>query len=200
MSLPAIFNDTHNTFPKKIPYLCADQKLIDQWHEKLAHDTRYKIGLCWQADIQNDKSRLPIARRGCALTNFLTLQNIQGISLYSLQKYDGVEELKTIPRDFPLIHFDDLDEQTEPFEDTAALMKNLDLIITVDTAIAHLAGALGCTVWLLLPYATDWRWIHGRTDSPWYPTMKIFKQSVPFDWQEVIKSISDELEKTQINN
>jgi ADP-heptose:LPS heptosyltransferase len=79
-------------------------------------------------------------------------------------------------------------------------MKNLDLIITVDTAIAHLAGALGCTVWLLLPYATDWRWIHGRTDSPWYPTMKIFKQSVPFDWQEVIKSISDELEKTQINN
>lgn len=196
MSLPAIFNDTESTFPTNIPYISADQKLVNQWHNTLAHDTRYKIGLCWQADKKNDESRLPIARRGCPLTNFIPLQNIEGISLYSLQKYDGVEELANMPIDFPLIHFDNLDEHTKPFEDTAALMKNLDLIITVDTAVAHLAGALGCNVWLLLPYSTDWRWIHGKIDSPWYPTMKIFKQSTPFDWQEVIENISDELKKT----
>lgn len=195
MSLPAIFNDTENTFPQNIPYLSADQQLVAKWRDKLAHDTRYRIGLCWQADIQNDKSRLPIARRGCSLTNFIPLQTINEISLYSLQKYDGVEELTTIPAHFPLIHFDDLDEHTKPFEDTAALMKNLDLIITVDTAIAHLAGGLGCNVWLLLPYSTDWRWIHGRNDSPWYPTMKIFKQQSPFNWQEVIKNIQNELGK-----
>ena len=79
--------------------------------------------------------------------------------------------------------------------DTAAIIKNLDLIITVDTAVAHLAGGLGRTVWLLLPWSTDWRWINKRTDSPWYPTMKIFRQQKPFDWQGVIEEVIRELKK-----
>jgi tetratricopeptide (TPR) repeat protein len=192
MSLPAIFGDTESTFPTDIPYLYAQQELIDAWKIKLSHDMYYKVGICWQADKHNDKSRLPIARRGCPLLEFMPL-NIENVSLYSLQKYDGVEELENLPTNFPLTHFYDLDENTGAFEDTAALMRNLDLIITVDTAIAHLAGALGCTVWLLLPYATDWRWIHNRTDSPWYPNMKIFKQETPFDWTSVIQNVHNEL-------
>jgi len=110
-----------------------------------------------------------------------------------LQKYDGLEELATVPSDFSLHLFDNLDEQTGAFMDTAAIMKNLDLIITVDTAITHLAGALGCKTWLLLPLSTDWRWITDRTDSYWYPTITIFKQQEPFNWTKVIHNIENEL-------
>jgi len=194
MSLPAIFNDSETTFPHSIPYLYADQDLIEKWKSILSHDHNFKIGICWQADVRNDVSRLPIARRGCPLKYFAPLQNISNITLYSLQKYDGVEEIITMS-DFPLHCFENLDEESGPFMDTAALIKNLNLIITVDTAIAHLAGALGCNVWLLLPYSTDWRWINNRTDSPWYPTMRIFKQKTPFNWQEVMDEVTQELNK-----
>jgi len=196
MSLPAIFNDTDQTAPKKIPYLYADPTLVASWQQKLAADTNFKIGICWQVDVHNDASRIPIARRGCPLNYFTTLSTIPGISFYSLQKYDGTEEISTISTNFQLHTFDDLDEATGPFMDTAALMKNLDLIITVDTAIVHLAGGLGCPVWLLHPYATaDWRWIAHRTDSYWYPTVRIFKQQKPFDWEGVMKKVKEELRR-----
>ncbi len=195
MSLPAIFHSTDKTLPTIIPYIQADEELYKKWQSFFATDARYKIGICWQADVQNDVSRLPIARRGYPLKYFAPLQNISNISLYSLQKFDGVEEIAQMPSDFPLRCFDNFDEESGPFMDTAAIMKNLDLIITVDTALAHLAGALGCNVWLLLPYATDWRWINNRTDSPWYPTMKIFKQKTPFDWSGVMQEVIKELEK-----
>jgi len=120
------------------------------------------------------------------------------LQFYSFQKYDGVEQLKTIAPDFPLHIFDDdFDKKHGSFMDTAAVMEHMDLIITVDTAIAHLAGALGRPVWLLLPYSTDWRWIVNRTDSPWYPTMRIFKQPAPFDWDNVMTAIYYELEQIQ---
>ncbi len=193
MSLPAIFADTEKTFPHIIPYLYPDKQLVKQWKSFFAQDKQYKVGICWQADVHNDVSRMPIARRGCLLKHFALLQNVLNISIYSLQKYDGVEEIAEMPSDFPLHLFDNLDEESGPFMDTAAIIKNLDLVITVDTAVAHLAGALGCKVWLLLPYATDWRWINNRTDSPWYPTMRIFKQQVPFDWEGVMREVAKEL-------
>ena len=195
MSLPAIFNDTHGTFPNNVPYLFADPTLVDYWKSQLAHDTNFKIGICWEVDRHNDESRLPIARRGCPLEKLYTLKNIPGISFYSLQKNDGIEELATVPHDFPLHTFDNLDEKLGAFTDTAAIMKNLDLIITVDTAITHLAGGLGCPLWLLHPISTDWRWIHDSPDSHWYPTMRIFKQQTPFDWNGVIEEVARELKK-----
>jgi tetratricopeptide (TPR) repeat protein len=193
MSLPAVFNDQKGTFPNNVPYLFPDPASVQLWKERLAHDTNYKIGICWQVNKKNDESRLPIARRGCPLNEFHQLSKIPGVSLYSLQKYDGLEELATVPSDFSLHLFDNLDEQTGAFMDTAAIMKNLDLIITVDTAITHLAGALGCKTWLLLPLSTDWRWITDRTDSYWYPTITIFKQQEPFNWTKVIHNIENEL-------
>jgi tetratricopeptide (TPR) repeat protein len=193
MSLPAIFNDTHGTFPNTIPYLFADQTLVDYWKSQLAHDTNFKVGICWEASIHNDESRLPIARRGCPLEQFYTLKNIPGISFYSLQKHDGVDQLAKLPSDFPLHTFDNLDEKLGAFTDTAAIMKNLDLIITVDTAIAHLAGGLGCPIWLLNPLSTDWRWIFDSSESYWYPTMRIFKQQKPFDWNGVMEKVKTEL-------
>ena len=196
MSLPAIFADDEQSTPKNIPYLYADPELVKYWKQRLATDTNFKIGICWQADVQNDVSRLPIARRGCPLHQFAALYNIPGVSFYSLQKYDGVDQLDNLPRNFKLHVFDDLDEKSGPFMDTAALIKNLDLIITVDTAIVHLAGGLGCKVWLLHPYATaDWRWICHRTDSHWYPNLRIFKQQKPFDWEGVMNNVKSELLK-----
>jgi len=110
-----------------------------------------------------------------------------------------VEEIAHMPSDFTLNCFDNLDEKSGPFMDTAAIIKNLNLVITVDTALAHLAGGLGCEVWLLLPYSTDWRWINKRTNSPWYPKMKIFKQKSPFDWQGVMQEVANELNNI-VNN
>ncbi len=189
MSLPAIFNDSDQTAPQNIPYLFADPALVTYWQERLAHDTNFKIGICWQADFNNDKpSKLPIARRGVPLQNFASLAAIDGVSLYSLQKYDGTEQLAT--SNFAIITFNNLDEYTGPFMDTAAIIKNLDLIITVDTAMVHLAGGLGANVWLLHPYATaDWRWICHRDDSYWYPNLRIFKQQKPFDYDGVIEQV-----------
>jgi tetratricopeptide (TPR) repeat protein len=189
MSLPAIFNDDETTAPQNIPYLFADPALIKYWKEQLAADTKFKIGICWQADFNNDKpSKLPIARRGVPLQNFAPLATIDGVSLYSLQKYDGVEQLDAA--NFNVHIFNNLDEESGPFMDTAAIIKNLDLIITVDTAMVHLAGGLGANVWLLHPYATaDWRWICHRSDSYWYPNMRIFKQQKPFDYDGVIEQV-----------
>jgi hypothetical protein len=187
MSLPAIFNSDHTTIPCPIPYLYPDKTLVAHWHDYFKTDTAFKIGICWQADVFNDSSRPPVARRGLPLHMMYRLSEIPQVSLYSLQQKDGTQQIKDIPAPCKLTVFDEhFDKDAGPFMDTAAVMQHLDLIITVDTAIAHLAGALGKKVWLLLPFATDWRWIVGRTDTPWYPTMKIFKQSQPFDWESVM--------------
>ena len=195
MTLPAIFADTADTAPQNIPYLFADPQLIAHWKKQLAADTTFKVGICWQVDVHNDTSKIPIARRGFPLNSFAQLGKLDGISFYSLQKYDGVDQIATVS-DFQLHVFDSLDDKSGPFMDTAALIKNLDLIITVDTAIAHLAGGLGAKVWLLHPYATaDWRWICHRTDSYWYPNLRIFKQQRPFDYDGVMQNIHAALQE-----
>ncbi|MDR3550791.1 MAG: glycosyltransferase family 9 protein, partial [Candidatus Babeliales bacterium] len=194
MSLPAIFNSDEQTIPRNIPYLYPDELLIKHWHDYLTTDTNIKIGICWQADVFNDSSRPLVARRGIPLHEFYQLADHTQIHFYSLQQKEGLEQLTNLPDSFNLQLFDEsFDIDHGSFMDTAAVIKNLDLVITVDTAIAHLAGALGTPVWLLLPYATDWRWIVGRTDSPWYPSMKIFKQSIAFDWKSVMNKINQEL-------
>lgn len=192
MSLPAIFEDTELTFPKEFPYIQTNSEIIDSWKDSFDH-SYFNVGICWQASIHNDKSRLPIARRGIPLA-LLSHLNQPRIRFYSLQQKEGLEQINELPHNFPIIFFDStFDSSHGPFIDTAAVMTHLDLIITVDTAVAHLAGALARPVWLLLPYATDWRWIHERKDSPWYPTMRIFKQQHPFDWESVITQVKKEL-------
>jgi tetratricopeptide (TPR) repeat protein len=190
MSLPAIFYDNEDTIPQNIPYIFPDKDLVNYWKEQLASDTNFKIGICWQTSVHNDISRLPIARRGIPLEQFFKFKDITGISWYSLQQVEGLEQLTNVPTDFNLHVFpDDFDKKNGCFMDTAAVIANLDLVISVDTATAHLAGALGKPVWLLLPFSTDWRWIAGRTDTPWYPHTHIFKQPTPFDWDSVMNQI-----------
>lgn len=194
MSLPAIFNSHEDTIPITIPYIYPDESLVAQWKDYLSATSGLKIGICWQASVVNDSSRPLVARRGIPLKEFDTLNHFDQLHFYSLQQHDGLEQLNTYNHSLPIHVFPDtFDEEHGAFMDTAAVVKNMDLIITVDTAIAHLAGALGTPVWLLLPYATDWRWIVHRTDTPWYPSMKIFKQPNPFDWQSVMTMVSQEL-------
>lgn len=150
-----------------------------------------KIGICWQADLYHDESRLPVARRSIPLVMLAQLANVPGITLYSLQTHEH-NTACTAPEIAGTVKTFDyaIDTEHGPFMDTAALIANMDIVISVDTATAHLAAALGKPTWLLLPYATDWRWIAHRTDSPWYPTMRIFKQPKPFDWQSVIDNVT----------
>lgn len=190
MSIPAIWYDYCQEIPSDIPYLYANEERTAYWHAQFADDPLLKVGICWGASIHNDSSRAPVARRSIPLITLLLLHDIPGISLYSLQRFDGEEQLQTIPHHMMIHTFgDDFDKSAGPFMDTAAIIENLDLIISVDSAIAHLAGALGKPVFLLLPYSTDWRWIAHRTDSPWYPTMRIFKQPKPFDWNSVVSAV-----------
>jgi len=198
MSMPAIFEDTEITFPVQVPYLYPDEALMQLWHERLAPLAGIKIGLCWQADVFNDSSRLPIARRGIPLNALEPLLCIPNITYISLQRYDGTEQIAALPADCTLITYPDLDTNHGCFMDTAALIKNLDCVIAIDSAVAHLAGALGIPTILLLPYNADWRWIINRTDSPWYPYHTIFKQPAPFDWYSVIEAVRTYLESVYL--
>ena len=200
MSLPAIFESTEETIPKNIPYITPDKKLDKKWKTYFKNNKKIKVGFCWEADVKNDVSRLPVARRSIPLIALEKLSHIPNIEFYSLQKSDGSSEIDLLPEHFVVTSFGpDFDDKSKsgPFMDTAAIMKHLDLIITVDTSVAHLAGALGKPVWVMLPYNTDWRWIVNRTDSPWYPTMKLFKQPSPFDWKSVVDNIFEELNNMQ---
>jgi hypothetical protein len=175
--------------PKKIPYISSDKLLIEEWRSKLHYDnSKLKIGLVWSGNPNNVK----LGYKSCFLHTFSSLTNLDGVTFYSLQKGKPAEQAKNPPDGIKVI---DLTEEINDFSDTAALIDNLDLVISVDTAVAHLTGALGKPVWTLLPFAPDWRWMLNREDSPWYPTMRLFRQSSPGDWESVIAKVKDELLK-----
>ncbi len=191
MSLATHFGDTELSLPHNIPYIFPPAERIAFWKQQLQSDTRFKIGICWQPDVHNDVSRLPIARRGIPLLLLCSIGALPHVSLYSLQKIEGLDQLKLVPSHIKIHTFDDQFDVTHgSFVDTASVMNSLDLIISTDTATAHVAGAMGKRVWLLLPFNTDWRWLNNRLDSPWYPTMRIFKQPEPFNWEPVVEEIS----------
>jgi len=186
VSLPLVFDTTIKTVPNHIPYLYANPDLVALWKKKLPQygDTQqYKIGICWQGNT------VWAATKFMPLRSFVQLADIPGVQLYSLQQYDGLEQLNTVPHN-KLITFDkELDKEHGSFMDTAAIMKQLDLVITVDTSLAHLAGGLGVPVWLVLPRTAHWRWLLNRNDTPWYPTMRLFRQTKSGDWSDVIAAI-----------
>ena len=196
MTLSFIFGDSESQIPQNIPYIFPDPERINYWKKEFRTNNSFKVGICWQPDVHNDVSRLPIARRGIPLSQFYEIGALSGVTLYSLQQKEGLDQLEQVPPNVKLHVFDSTFDTTHgSFMDTAAVIHALDLVISTDTATAHLAGAMGKRVWLLLPYATDWRWLSGRTDSPWYPTMRIFKQPHPFDWNSVMKEVQQALEE-----
>jgi hypothetical protein len=185
-----------DSIPAEIPYLRADSKLAERWSSVLSVECAHsdlRVGLVWKGNplFENDSERsLP------ALQTLESLGDIAGVSFFSLQKGAGEDEAAMPPAGLPLVN---LGPQIADFADSAAIVANLDLIICVDTAIAHLAGAMAKECWILLPdYKTDWRWLTGRTDSPWYPgVMRLFRQPRMGDWAAVVAEVHVELRRYQ---
>jgi hypothetical protein len=186
-SLPRIFHTTLENMPSSVPYLHADFGSIAKWRDRLQNDTySLNIGLTWAGSPGHLNDR----NRSCPIDLFVPITRIDGVRLFSLQK--------DIPKQWTGSSLSEMDiidytGDMEDFSDTAGIIMNLDLVITVDTVVAHLAGALGKPVWTLLPYSPDWRWMLNREDSPWYPTMRLFRQPSPGDWISVISKVHYEL-------
>lgn len=182
MSLPHVLGLSLEQLPNDVPYLSASQDRLMAWREKMPDNSGIRIGICWSG-----RQTLRNRRRSCPPELLTYLGNIPGISLFSLQLGGA-----PAPPELPLV---DLTAKIKDFADSAALISCLDLVITIDTSVAHLAGALGCPVWLMLPDTVDWRWMSGRTDSPWYPTMRLFRQKPGSGWQAVMEHVAEELRK-----
>lgn len=197
-SMNRIMNTTVETIPAPIPYLYADKTLVETWGKELAKDKKFKIGICWEpATYKNKKTGKTVKNsRAMPLIDFYPLSTFENVSLYSLQMINGVEQLNDIPQDFEITVFgEDFDKKHGSFMDTAAVLKHLDLVITVDTSIGHLAGALDVPVWVMLPSVPDWRWLLGRSDTPWYPSMRLFRQPKMGNWNSVMQEVVAELTK-----
>lgn len=190
LDLPGILGDNLETFPRELPYLTADPQLVARWHDELQAYGPCKIGLAWQGNAQHQADRM----RSMPLAEFAPLGQLKGIHLFSLQKGVGAEQIDNLAGALDIVPLaDQLDETSGAFMDTAAVLRNLDLLITVDTAVAHIAGALGVPTWLALPHVPDWRWLLDREDSVWYPTIRLFRQAAVGDWSSVVRQMHDEL-------
>jgi len=184
MSLPLLFETRLETIPADVPYLRVPAELKSEWAGRLAAIRRPRVGLCWAGNrlLPSD------ALRSIPLERFAPLFDLEGVKFVSLQKDRGGDQ-PAMTRRRMLDWMDDCGDLI----DTAALIEQLDLVISVDTAVAHLAGALGKPVWLLNRFESEWRWLLEREDSPWYPTMRIFRQRSVGDWDEVIARLAAEL-------
>jgi Flp pilus assembly protein TadD len=191
LSLPRAFATRLETIPAGVPYLHPDPAAVASWQEKLPDRGRARIGLVWSGSPHNDSAGAQKVdrRRSIPLAAFTPLGDHPGVDLIALQQHHPDHSWTALPGP-PLI---DLMADVTDFADTAALVANLDLVIAVDTSVAHLAGGLGKPVWLLSRYDGCWRWLHGRDDSPWYPTMRIYRQERPNDWSSVIARIRHDL-------
>ena len=191
VSLPGLFGTRIDAMPVDIPYLQADPVRVDRWRKHLADDRRFRIGIVWEGSPRHTNN----LNRSCTLADFAPLSRIAGVSLYSLQKGPDAEQAARHPDGMDLIRLDQQLDLEARFVDTAAVMMSLDLIISIDTAAAHLAGALGRPVWTLVCATPDWRWLLERPDTPWYPGMRLFRQRQPGHWGDVFERVADELEQ-----
>jgi Flp pilus assembly protein TadD len=180
LSLPAIFKTELASIPANVPYVSADAALSSHWKDRLTNIRGFKVGLAWAGGVNPPGRSVPLAM----------LAELAGPKVWfcSLQKGEAAAQRLGTP-----IELTDCTDEIKDFADTAALIANLDLVISVDTAVAHLAGAMGKPVWVLLKKSPDWRWLLDRTDSPWYPTMRLFRQKVAGDWRTPIGEAAEAL-------
>jgi tetratricopeptide (TPR) repeat protein len=186
MSLPLAFGTRLETIPAPVPYLWANPFRVAAWQERLAKLGGIKVGLVWAGSGKVRVVDLRLTR----LEQMRQFGAVDGVTLVSLQKGEPASQTRSPP---PGLAIHDWTDELTDFADTAALIAALDLVISVDTAVAHLAGALGKPVWALLNHSPDWRWLLDREDSPWYPTMRLFTQPRPGDWATVLRRVSSEL-------
>ena len=187
MSLPRVFDTDLASIPAEVPYLRAEPQRIDRWTERFRGGLSLKVGLVWAGDPGHLRDRY----RSIPLAQLAPLWRVDGVRIFSLQKGAQAAEASAASAGQPMV---DLGADLRDFADTAAVISLLDLVICVDTSVAHLAGALGKPAWVLVPTPADWRWMEGREDSPWYPTMRLFRQVRPGEWDDVIQRVAAALE------
>ncbi|WP_431857339.1 glycosyltransferase family 9 protein [Azospirillum sp.] len=192
LSLPHLFGGRPETIPRDTPYLRTDPALVDRWAERLRGVDGLRIGVCWS---NGTPSRPADPRRSAPVSQVLRLADVPGVRLVSLHVADSPDKRVPPTHAGRILQFDDLDQGPHALTDTAALMMNLDLVVTIDTAVAHLAGALGRPVWLALANRACWRWMDDRETTCWYPTMRIVRQERPRDWDEVFTRIAAALRR-----
>jgi|SRR5579883_1620313 len=183
-SLPGLCGTTLATIPAHTPYLHANEVSRRRWRERIPPSEELRAGLVWSANPANQQGR---SRRSMEIAELAPVLELPGARFYSLQTGEAAKEA---PQQVV-----DLAPELHDFADTAAAIDQLDLVITVDTAVAHLAGALGRPVWVMLPYLADWRWLADRDDSPWYPTMRLFRQPKWGDWRSVSLTVASALDR-----
>ena len=188
LSLPYFFGTNLNNIPYPEGYLKANQEKVSFYHKKYFQNNDFKIGISWQGN----KSMWRDKDRSVSLDYFYSIAKLFGIMLYSLQKNDEIDQLIDVQNDIEIIN---IGETFENFSDIAAAIENLDLVITVDTSIAHLAGALSKPTWLLLSTYPDWRWFINKDYSPWYSSLKIIRQRERGNWNDVFQEAETELKK-----
>ena len=184
LSLPYAFGTSLSNIPAPLP-VAADRELVAKWRERIG-EHGFKIGIQWQGRISAvDRGRsLPLAA-------FKPLTEVPGVRLISLQKNEGAEQVSDLPKVENLGA--ELDCGEHAFEDTAAVMQSLNLVVSTDTAVAHLAASMGKPVWILLQYVPDWRWMLKPADTPWYPSARLYRQNEPGDWAGVIDKVGEDL-------
>lgn len=193
MSLPGAFKTTQKTIPADIPYLHSEAALVTTWQKHLGKKEKIgklRIGLAWSGNPAHSND----SNRSVALSDLLPLLKYEA-DWVSLQKEVRAGDASVLARHSQIKYFG---AQIKDFADTAALIEHMDLVIAVDTSVAHLAGAMGKPLWLLLPFNPDWRWLLDRDDSPWYPTARLFRQPAIGDWAGVIEAIRKALAKRRI--
>jgi hypothetical protein len=179
--LPLAFGTRVETIPAATPYLRATSQAMMNWNARLGPRDRPRIGLAWSGNPENNIDH----KRSMTLSSLLSLLDINA-TFVSLQKDVRADDAAVLKARSDLHHFGD---ELKDFSDAAALISNLDLVISVDTSVVHLAGALAKPVWVMLPFIPDWRWLLDRDDSPWYPTARLFRQDNSRAWDSVIQSV-----------
>ena len=192
LSLPALCGTTLASVPAPVPYLQADPARVETWRARLARGNGFKVGVVWQGNPRHAWDR----HRSASLASLEPLAQVEGVHLISLQKGPGQEQPEGVSKRFAIMDLGgELDESGGAFMDSAAVMQSLDLVVTVDTAASHVAGALGVPVWLALSRIADWRWLQERDDTPWYPSMRLFRQERLGDWRAVFARMAEELKQ-----
>lgn len=188
MSLPRVFNTVLETIPQNIPYIVADPDKVRMMQHLIPSSDKKNIGIVWQGSKKHRKDRF----RSTPIEKWSPILQLENVNIYSLQWGDESKDLKKLPSNLQS-RVTDLSTHMHDFFDTAAIISHLDLIISIDTAMVHLAGAMNVPCWMLVTKVADWRWLLDREDSPWYPSMKIFRQEQAGNWEGVIQRVVDTL-------
>lgn len=185
------------SIPARVPYIHAPQNLVEFWRgtlNKALPKSRLRVGIVWQGNPDHQADLY----RSVPLNALKPLADVDGVQLISLQRGKGTEQLRTWNGNKVIYCLpEDIDQSSGAFMDTAAILNHLDVIVTSDTSMAHLAGAMGRPTSVMLSYTPDWRWMQQRTDSPWYPTAKLYRQPKIGDWDSVVRAIGHDLSQTE---